>query len=220
MSKQIQAAGRTITVERPSVGKGNQIIHAVGQLMHEWNGIADEDRPWVDAEADRRAVIITEAEARKVEDETPNRVWQWDGHDFETGPFRLPQPPSMEERIIRAFPRLMAIAEPKVVRLLALLMMSNGDVKHARSQGDDALDTAIEVQERVVLDDLGLDEALELVMAALDVAKELAVPLGRLGLRIGSSSTPEPSTSSPPPTGGRAKRSSNSRGRSTERTPV
>ena len=111
---------------------------------------------------------------------------------------RLPRSPSIEEQIAAVFPTAMQLAEEQVVRLLALVAMSNADVKKNRNdltkvleeRGDDLLDS-----------DLG--ELIELAVVAgecvteqyREKAKELGGRLGNaaklFGLNLPNSTEPE-----------------------------
>lgn len=79
---------------------------------------------------------------------------------------RLPKSPSQEEKVAAIFPKALDLAEKQTLRLLALLVMSNSDLKKSMRSGglDEALD----------------EKAEELLDAEAGVLVEIAVTAGEM----------------------------------------
>lgn len=83
---------------------------------------------------------------------------------------RLPRSPSTEEQLWAIFPEAFDKAEDLIVRLLALALMPNHDIKEHARKGD--LDEHLGAAGEDLLDDALGDELLELAVAAGEVVDD------------------------------------------------
>lgn len=135
---------------------------------------------------ERNTVVITENMAR---------LPRWSGftsEDFDAAEARtgkrqieLPTPMTVNEQVMYAMPVLFEKARKEVTRLLALLLISNGELKVA-DKGD-AVEEALDKYEDLLLYESELDQLVDLCFAAQDVLSEqLADRKDRLGKMMGS----------------------------------
>lgn len=125
---------------------------------------------------------------------------------------RIPRSPTMGERVAAVFPTALDLAEEQVLELLALLAMSNTDLKR-KSRDGSLKDYLVERADDII--DADATELLELAVAAGEMVDEQfnnklkalgdRVPNAArlLGLNLGSPNptrTPAPSSSESPPT--------------------
>jgi hypothetical protein len=139
--------------------------------------------------------------------------WQASGNRL-----RIPRSPSTEERVAAIFPMALTLAETEVSHLLALLSMSNADVKRAAA-GD--FPEALE-QRAEELMDAPAEDLMELAVAAGEMVEEQFMakvkglgdrlpnalrlfgmsPKGQASTNSASETNPISSTDSPSPTDG------------------
>ncbi len=137
------------------------------------------------------------------------------------GFLEVPGVASTEEVIFKVFPAVFDVAEQEVVRLLALIAIPNSDLRSANE--DDSIDEVLERFGRDLLYEGELHELAELVIVAYEMLGEQFAGkeerLGKLralvtGQTVSETPKQTSSTASPPPTGGRAQKSSSrSRGK-------
>jgi hypothetical protein len=102
--------------------------------------------------------------------------WQASGNKY-----RRPRSPSMEERIVAIFPRALNLAETETLQLLALLSMTNSEVKQAASAD---LKAALAARVEVLLD-APADSWLELAVASGEMVEgQFASKVRALGERL------------------------------------
>lgn len=104
---------------------------------------------------------------------------------------RLPRSPSLEEKVLNVVTKAAAndddelAAERHIYRLAALLLMPNADVKRYRREG--SLNEKLDELADEVLDEAGLEELLELVVAAGEaVDAQFRGKVDELGDRLGN----------------------------------
>jgi hypothetical protein len=139
--------------------------------------------------------------------------WQASGNRL-----RIPRSPSTEERVAAIFPMALTLAEEEVSRLLALLSMSNAEVKRAAA-GDFPEALAARAEE---LMDAPAEDLMELAVAAGEMVEEQFMakvkglgdrlpnalrlfgmsPKGQASMNSASETNPISSTDSPSPTDG------------------
>jgi hypothetical protein len=118
----------------------------------------------------------------------------------------IPSPASQNETILQSLPELLDKARVEVIRLLAILIIPNEELKTADKA--DKVEEALDAYGEILLYDAELDQLMELALVASDVLTEqLADRKDRLGKLIGpltrrflpttpaSPSTPQDSTS-------------------------
>jgi hypothetical protein len=114
---------------------------------------------------------------------------------------KLPQEPSLQEMIMAVFPTAYEKAEQPVLRLVALVVMSNADVKAHISAGNlsEQLDALVESTISLAY----LEEIMELFVAVGEMiegsvmvkAKDLGERVGKLRGLLGTKKTSQPETS-------------------------
>jgi hypothetical protein len=190
--------------------------------------LSDEDVPVRDARGD-----IVFINTPKIENGEPvmgpdplahmtEEDWVASGHKL-----RMPSSPDLSEKVMAILPKALEVAEKETLGLLALLAMSNGEVKHAERSG--FVDTH---QERIeAMLDLPFDDLIELAVVAGEVVdtqfqarvkklgERLPNALRLFGIRMqpktsetsspsSSKTSAESSTDSPTPTDGTSEPSS------------
>lgn len=134
----------------------------------------------------RNTVIITESMARLPR-------WRsftsedFDAAEAKTGrrEIELPTPMTANEQVMYALPTLLEKARKEVTRLLALLLISNAELKIADKS--DKVEEKLDEYEDILLYESELDQLVDLCFAAQDVLSEqLADRKDRLGKLLGS----------------------------------
>jgi hypothetical protein len=198
--------------------------------LYDEEPVLEDGKPVTTAEGD----VLVRRVARTRQDGTaimgPDPLGHMSDADWEASGnmLRLPRSPTREEQIVAIFPQALELAEEETVALLALIAMSNADLKRFARQGHEALRDELKSRGEDLLDaDLG--ELVELAIVAGEAVNEQYQAKAReLGGRLGNalklfgislpssetttetetsketSSTPSPSSStdSPVPTDG------------------
>jgi hypothetical protein len=90
--------------------------------------------------------------------------------DASGGEIRIPQPPSLMEQIIAVFPSVFEVAEGEVLELLALLVMSNSELRKA--DNEDRVDDALKEKAKEIMFEADLDQMIDLLAMAQEVLQE------------------------------------------------
>jgi hypothetical protein len=131
--------------------------------------------------------------------------WQASGNRL-----RIPRSPSTEERVAAIFPMALTLAEEEVSRLLALLSMSNAEVKRAAAgdfpealaaRAEELMELAVAagemVEEQFMAKVKGLGDRLPNALRLFGMS-----PKGQASMNSASETNPISSTDSPSPTDG------------------
>jgi hypothetical protein len=106
-----------------STERGLLAVDIFSGLLAELGRYQEEAAAWSARMGDLRALELTKAEA----DEHGVGA----GHDWTTGPLRLPQPPSQQEVVAYIFPSLWAELRPQVARVAAIFLTTNAELEGA-----------------------------------------------------------------------------------------
>lgn len=169
---------REYTIQR---FRGLKAILAIAALSRVAKAVPDIMADAVKEYQNRNTVRITEA---------MSKLPRWAGfskEDFDaaevaTGEriIELPMPMDQNEQLLQALPSLLDEARREVVRLLAILIIPNSELKIADK--DDKVDEALDQYQDVLLYNAELDQLAELLIAASDVlSDQLADRKERLG---------------------------------------
>lgn len=166
--------------------RGLKAIMAMASMTRIAREVPDIMADAVKAYQQRNTMVITENMARLP------RWSSFATEDFDAAEARsgrreieLPTPMAANEQVMYALPTLLEKARKEVTRLLALLLISNGELKIA-DQGD-KVEEALDKYEDILLYDSELDQLVDLCFAAQDVLSEqLADRKDRLGKLLGT----------------------------------
>jgi len=135
--------------EEPVIHNGNALTDGAGNVLTRRTPKLDEQN---------RPVMGPDPLGHMTEED-----WAAAGHKL-----RMPKSPSNEEKIAAIFPKALDLAEAETLRLLALLAMSNAEVKHAaRADIKEALDKRADEMLDAPAEDL-----LELAVAAGEMVED------------------------------------------------
>lgn len=129
----------------------------------------------------RNTVVVTEV---------MSRIPRWSGfstEDFDAAEkdtgrreIEIPSPMGENEQILQSLPKLLEEARREVIRLLAILIIPNSELKEADKE--DRVEAALDEYKDLLLYDAELDQLADLALAAQDV---LAEQLGDRRERLG-----------------------------------
>lgn len=183
-SNAVSIGGRDVIVERVSARKASAafaILRAIGAAIPDLMGKVSRFRAEY---AEREAVYVDRSEALyRMRD----RVAHFTEADWEAvgGRIKLTSDASLGDVIMHVFPDAIEVAEEHVYRLLALVTMSNSDVKAFRRDG--SLKDKLTERADDLVDDAGLEELLELAVVAGEVIdRQLRGKTEELGDRVGN----------------------------------
>lgn len=204
-----------------------RIMDAVPGLMTE---VSEFSREYAEKNAERITVDevryqIAQWDARRLSgEEIPKTAWEvlYESGAFnDRGFIQTPKAPSPFEQVGAVFPKVIKGAKEDTLRLLALVLIPNGNLKDADKA--DRIDEELYDLGRELLYEADLTELVEIVVVGIEVLQEQLAPaqasVGKLtrllrGRQNGSSQENEEpqsqtsSTDSPKRTAGRAKKSS------------
>lgn len=166
--------------------RGLKAILAMASMTRIAREVPDIMADSVRAYQARNTVVITESMSRLP------RWRSFTTEDFDaaertTGKrqIELPTPMTSNEQVMYALPQLLEKARKEVTRLLALLLISNGELKIADKS--DKVEDALDKYEDLLLYECELDQLVDLCFAAQDVLTEqLADRKDRLGKLMGA----------------------------------
>jgi hypothetical protein len=166
--------------------KGLKAILAMASMTRIAREVPDIMADSVRAYQARNNVVITESMSRLP------RWRSFTTEDFDaaertTGKrqIELPTPMTSNEQVMYALPQLLEKARKEVTRLLALLLISHGELKIADKS--DNVEDALDKYEDLLLYECELDQLVDLCFAAQDVLTEqLADRKDRLGKLMGA----------------------------------
>ena len=132
----VKADGEELALEPLSTERALLAVDIFERLLGELSRYQDEAAAWARRVGEERAVEFTKAEA----DEHGVGA----GHDWTTGPLRLPQPPTQAELVAYIFPSIYRELRPEVTRLAALFLVGNGALEDLWAQhGADGYEEAV-----------------------------------------------------------------------------
>jgi hypothetical protein len=164
----VKVGGEDFTVQRFKGLKAIMVMASLTRLAKEVPDIlADVSKDYTQ----RRTVTITEA---------MSRLPRWDGfskEDFDkaeadTGKreIELPAPMTTQDQVLVSLPPLLEKARKEVIRLLAILIIPNADLREADE--NDRVEDALDHYQTLLLYEADIDELVELVLVAQDVIQE------------------------------------------------
>lgn len=129
-------------------------------------------------------------------DESMSKLERWKGftkEDFDeaehaTGVrvIEIPAPMSDGEQIMQALPALLEQARREIVRLFAILIIPNAELREA-DESDEAVEDALDKYKNLILYDAEIDQLADLILMAQEVlADQLGNRQERLGKLIGT----------------------------------
>lgn len=167
----VQIGSRTVTVERFSLEKVLLIAGVVDSIMQEIPDLSKQVDEYSRAyrntntdEIDRSAAEFRYGKERLAE-LISQEAWEASG-----GKLRLPAEPSPAAVAGEFFPKVYAVAQEQVLRLLALVAVSQRELEQASEDGGDLPGTLKGIEKELRRADA--DQALDLVSIAIDVAME------------------------------------------------
>jgi hypothetical protein len=128
---------------------------------------------------DQLGNLVLDGDGRPMLHESPIAAMTEDDWAAAGQKLRMPTSPTQAEQAWAIFPDVFDRAEDLVLKLLALVLMSNAEVKQLSRAGTDHLDTALEAQAEDLLDDSYGDQLLELAAAAGEVVDDQIISKAR-----------------------------------------
>lgn len=175
---QVTVGEETYTIQR---FRGLKAIMAMASMTRIAREVPDILADAVKEYSQRNTITITESMARLPRWQSFT-VEDFDKAEKDTGKreIELPTPMTANEQTMYALPVLLEKARKEVVRLLALLIIPNAELKEADKA--DAVPDALDKYEDVLLYEAELDQLVDLALMASDVLQEqLADRKDRLG---------------------------------------
>lgn len=174
----VQIGDKDFTIQR---FRGLKAIMAMAAITRITREVPDIMADAIKQYQYRNTVIITEA---------MSHTRRWEGftkEDFDAAEvgsgkreIELPAPMTQNEQVMYALPHLLERARKEVVRLLALLIIPNAELRDADK--NENVEDALDRYQDVLLYDAELDQLVDLCLVANDVVKEqLADRKDRLG---------------------------------------
>lgn len=175
MQKQVTLGENTYAIQRFKGLKAILAIAAVTRIGREVPDIMAD----VSKEFTKKHTITVTKEMSRLP-----RWALFTDKDFSDGPIEVPNPPEPQDVIMSSLPRLLEEARKEVIRLLAILVIPNAELKAADQI--DAVDEALDKFHDTLLYEAEIDEIAELCLAAADVLQDQLKDRGsRLGKLMG-----------------------------------
>ena len=198
----VTVAGRSLEIARFRGFKAQRIMRLAGRIGRRYPELATKVAEFEQAYVEENKIRLTRTEAEfrfgSEAAEISDEAWEGSG-----GELALKQMPSSYERLAAVWPDLLEAAEEPIMDLLAVVAMTNEDLREADDA--DRVDAAIAERRKELLHDADATELIELAIAGYDVARgqfgplvEKVTPfLEMLGLTMGG---PPPTESDTSPT--------------------
>lgn len=199
---QVTVGERSITIARFRGFKALTIAEAVAEIARAYPELASKAAEFESTYIEENKLILTrpEVDLRYGEDsaQISDEAWQ------ETeGKYELKRMPSAQERLAAMWPEILVAAKDPAMRLLAIVSLSNEELRDADEA--DRVAEAIEERRKELLHDGEPDQLVELFVKGAIVAQEQFAPLveraepllAKMGLTMGSLEQMMSSTSSP-----------------------
>lgn len=210
-SQEVLVGERSYRIARFRGLKAQLILKLTAELAKAYPDLQSKVAEFEQSYIDESSLTLsrTEVELRYGADaeRISEAAWETTG-----GEYKLKQMPTTQERLAAIWPDLLLSAEVPVLRLLAVISLSNEDLRAADEA--DTVDEKIEERRKELLYDGPPEELVELAVAGVNVARDQFGPLARkaapLLAKVGlgmmgipepmeSSISPEEESPSPPP---------------------